>query len=245
MDNMDREAIESREDPALANDFIKKNKSFVLRCASKTAGRFLTENDDEFSVALIAFNEAINSYDESKGAFASFAALIIRRRVIDHIRSESRHYGEIAVEPGAFSGEYEDDENVTAVQMAVTDKVAELSEDNRITGQATVRDEIEAMQSILGEYGFSFYDLVECSPKAGKTKDQCAKVINVLTGDAGLMDRMRSGRTLPVKELCRISGVHKKILERHRKYIIAAAEILSGEYPLLAEYLSFVRKAVT
>ena len=36
----------------------------------------------------------------------------------------------------------------------------------------------------------------------------------------------------------------RKILDRHRRYIIAAAEILSGEYPVLAEYLGYIRKAL-
>ena len=45
-------------------------------------------------------------------------------------------------------------------------------------------------------------------------------------------------------ELAKKAGVHKKILERHRKYIIAAAEILNGEYPLLAEYMNYIRKAL-
>jgi RNA polymerase sigma factor len=36
--------------------------------------------------------------------------------------------------------------------------------------------------------------------------------------------------------------VPRKILERHRKYIIAAIEILSGEYPYLADYLRYIRE---
>jgi RNA polymerase sigma factor len=38
------------------------------------------------------------------------------------------------------------------------------------------------------------------------------------------------------------SQVPRKILERHRKYIVAAIEILSGEYPYLAEYLRYIRE---
>jgi RNA polymerase sigma factor len=38
------------------------------------------------------------------------------------------------------------------------------------------------------------------------------------------------------------TNVPRKILERHRKYIIAAIEILSGEYPYLADYLRYIRE---
>ena len=55
---------------------------------------------------------------------------------------------------------------------------------------------------------------------------------------------MRKNRSLLISEIVRKTGIKKKILERHRKYIIAAAEILNGEYPLLAEYMNYIRKAL-
>ena len=47
-----------------------------------------------------------------------------------------------------------------------------------------------------------------------------------------------------VQELLALTRVQKKVLERHRRYIIAAAEILNGEYPLLREYMNYIRKAL-
>ena len=107
-----------------------------------------------------------------------------------------------------------------------------------------MRDEIEAVQQILQGYGFSFFDLTECSPKAEKTKRASAKAVAALLSNAELFQKLRQTKTLPMKELTEYSGVPRKILDRHRKYLIAAAEILNGEYPLLAEYMSFIRKAM-
>ena len=67
-------------------------------------------------------------------------------------------------------------------------------------------------------------------------------MLRELTGDPALLDRMRKTGALPGKELCRRAGVPPKLLEHHRRYIIAAAEILDGDYPHLADYLRFVRK---
>jgi RNA polymerase sigma factor len=53
---------------------------------------------------------------------------------------------------------------------------------------------------------------------------------------------MRETARLPALFLEKNSKIPRKILERHRKYIIAAAEILSGEYPFLAQYLQGIRK---
>ena len=97
---------------------------------------------------------------------------------------------------------------------------------------------------ILRDYGFSFFDLTDCSPKAGKTKDQCGKAIAVimLLEHPPLMEKLRASKMLPIRELSLASGVSRKVIERHRKYIIACAEILSGDFPILGTYLSYVRE---
>jgi len=51
---------------------------------------------------------------------------------------------------------------------------------------------------------------------------------------------MKTTKQLPIKIISENAKVPRKILERHRKYIITAAEILSGDYPKLAEYLSHI-----
>ena len=66
--------------------------------------------------------------------------------------------------------------------------------------------------------------------------------MRTLIATAILMAQMRLKRLLPIKELSEASGVIRKILERHRKYIIAAAEILDGDFPILAGYMAFIKK---
>ena len=56
-----------------------------------------------------------------------------------------------------------------------------------------------------------------------------------------LMEKLRASKMLPIRELSLASGVVRKILERHRRYIIAGAEILDGDFPILAGYLAFVK----
>ncbi len=52
----------------------------------------------------------------------------------------------------------------------------------------------------------------------------------------------KNTKLLPVKILEKNTKVPRKIIERHRKYIIAAIVILSGEYLELAEYLRYIRE---
>ncbi len=243
MENAHNSLGEIRKDPALRDKYIAENKKFILGCAYKAVKHFVTESDDEWSIALIAFNEAIDSYDETRGTFEGFASLVIKRRLVDYIRSESRFSGEVLTEPKIMDGDLDEEEDPTAHQLEVRKRTGELSVDD--VGKLSVRDEIEAMQLVLKDYDFSFFDLADCSPKAEKTKKNCAQVVAVLLKEEPLFRKMRGNRTLPIKELCEFSQVPRKILERHRKYIIAAAEIMHGDFPLLVEYLGYIREALS
>ena len=241
----DQAALAAQSDWQLLEDFILENRSYILRCASRACGRFVTDSDDEWSVALMAFHEAVMSYQADKGPFRPFASLIIRRRVTDYLRSEQRHAPEIAVEPASLTGE-RTGEDMTPLELELHARAADAAEDSETArpGTSDTRDEIDAAQQLLGHYGFSFYDLTDCSPKAEKTRRQCAEAVGALLRMPELLRAMREKNSLPIKELSLASGVHKKVLERHRKYIIAAAELLDGDFPILSEYLSFIRKAV-
>jgi len=236
-----RDVLAAKSDDALRNNFIYENTHFILVSAYRAAGHYVSESDDEYSVALIAFNEAIDYYEQDQGEFYSFAALVIRRRLYDYFRSASRFAGEISMAPSAFSGDIEEDSPDMPLQVEIRRRETEISEQNDST---PIKDEIEAVQKLLSRYGFSFFDLTDCSPKAGKTKTACAQAVAYLLQHKNLIRKMQETSMLPVKEILEHTKISRKILERHRRYIIAATEILNGEYPLLAEYMSYIRKAL-
>ena len=110
------------------------------------------------------------------------------------------------------------------------------------TPDNSLKLEIEAASQILSTYGFSFYDLAGCSPKAEKTKKACAKAVAYIIRNPLIASEMMSTKLLPVKLIEKNSNIPRKIIERHRKYIIAAVEIMTGDYPFLAEYMRFIRE---
>ena len=242
MDDLQERVLAAKKDDTCFTQLVEDQKAWILSCAAKAAGRFVTDSDDEWSVALMAFSEAVQSYDPQKGSFRSLASVVIRRRVTDHLRSEGRHSAEIVVMPGAFDGELEE-EDATGINLHVRQRVAEDSMTVAFDDSVSrAREEIAEMQDILREYGFSFFDLAECSPKAEKTKKSCAQAIRTMIASAILMAKMRLKRLLPIRELSEQSGVVRKILDRHRRYIIAGSEILDGDFPILASYLRSVRE---
>ncbi len=214
---------------------IEENSQFILRCASVACKRYISKSDDEWSVALIAFTQSVQDYRADLGDFLPFAQLVIRRRLTDYFRAQSRHSPEIPADPQIFETGPLEESPQPALQDAVSKKlIGHDPEDLRL--------EIESAGQIFSGYGFSFFDLASCSPKALKTKTACAKAVADLLKNPLLLYELRSSKQLPIKLLEKNTQVPRKILDRHRKYIIAAAEILSGEYPCLAEYMRFIRE---
>ena len=237
--HMDQRALEAQRDEAAMNQFVADSRNFILQCASRTCRRFITDSDDEYEVALTAFWEAVRQYNGQAGSFSAFAALIIRRRLMDFFDTRTRRSREI---PVGHSMTWDEEQEQTEGMMAEIQKaiVREHEEDPR-----DVKDEIEDLGEVLKEYGFSFFDLAAASPRAGKTKQCCARAVNWMLAVAERILQMRKTHALPVAAISAALTIARKILERHRRYIIAATEILDGDYPHLAEYMDYIRKERT
>lgn len=234
MREIDKNAIEAKNDKKNIEIFIKDYEFFILKAAHKVTGKYITKSEDQWSVSLSAFNEAINAYSYEKGSFLSFSEMVIKRRLYDYIKKQSKHFCEIAMSPFLFEGNANDDENL-ALRQEVMSKVASK-------GDGEAKLEIEAISGVLMKYGFSFFDLISVSPKAMKTKTVCAKAIVFISQNSLLLNEMRKSKNLPLKVIEKNLNLPRKILEKHRKYIIAGVEIISGSYPILSEYLKSVRE---
>lgn len=197
--------------------FVREHETFILKCASHTVHRYVTRGDDEWSIALQAFVQAMARYEPDKGPFRAFAALVIRSRIIDHLRARK----------------------ALALETQSDQMDAFLAPDDH---SDMLRLEIEMLGQTLKAYGFGFLDIADQSPKANKTQRSCAAAVRHLLGDGAQRSRMRASGRLPVSVLHKATGVSKKTLERHRNYIIAAVEILSGDYPGLSEYLHVLKR---
>jgi RNA polymerase sigma factor len=235
MRELDSLVLKAKTDMKVLEDLIGQNEFTILRCASKVTNRYITKSDDEWSIALLAFHQAIESYELEKGSFLSFAELIIKRRLIDYIRSQGKYNSEVPIDPILFDTEPEEEEDNASIRLAVAEQVSKQD-------SGDLKLEIAAANGTFLEYGFSFYDLSSCSPQAKKTRTACAKAVNYMLRNQLLLVELRKTKQLPIKIIENNAKVPRKILERHRKYIIAAIEILSGGYPYLAEYLRYIRE---
>ena len=124
-------------------------------------------------------------------------------------------------------------------QMDYAQAVAEqMSEAKPISAQ----EEIEAANTVFEKYGFAFYDLAASSPKSDKTRRSCAAAVGTLLHSPVLFASMQSAHSLPIKALAQQCGVSARTITRHRDYIVAAALLIDGDYPILCTYLQTMRK---
>lgn len=228
--NMGEEALDAVKTEDGRSAFITQNEKFIIGCANRFTKRFITKSDDEWSIALIAFSNAMDTYDADKGTFQSYARLLIERRLTDYVRSQARFSGEQSTEPYVFEGNIDEDSDNAAYQLHIM-RATSTSDENPI------RDEILALNEILTAYDITFMELTSCSPKAEKTKNACFQAVSYMKENPSLVEKMRNTKMFPMKNITENTKVPRKILERHRKYIITATEILYNDFPLLQEYI--------
>ncbi len=217
----DREARD-----ALLRDFMP----FILRVASQVGGRYIrTGEDEEVSVGLLAFNEAIDAYVPGRGAFLSFAQTVITRRLIDHYRRRRK-------EPAVPLSELEREEGAEHAGPTVLDLAASAAWRVREQDEER-RGEIEELSRALAACGIRFDELPKHCPRHRDARARAIKLAEALAQDPEMARQLLTTGVLPLGALAKATGATKKTLERHRRYIIAVALIFIHEWPELQSYL--------
>ncbi|MDQ0217316.1 RNA polymerase sigma factor SigI [Peribacillus cavernae] len=220
-------------DVYLRDELIHSFKPFIAKTVSSVCRRYINESDDEFSIGLIAFNESIDKYSPCKGSsLLAFAETLVKRRVIDYLRSQTRRKDIIL----DLTSENTDDDH-TQSYLEAEKSMQEYEKQKEAEKR---RDEIQIYQTRLAEFAVSFSDLVENSPKHSDARRGAISTAKMLVSDPVLNEILMTKKRLPIKQLEKKVTVSRKTLERNRKYIIAVALILNGDFLYLHEYIKGV-----
>jgi RNA polymerase sigma factor len=222
-------ALRAKTDEQAREELISRQEKNILRVASIAKRDFATKSDDEWAIALCAFSHAIDTYSPTKGAFVPYAETLMKRSLIDEHRAKSRHAQETPVSPDAFEGEQDESEHNPVLHIVIEQSVR--------AADTTLPDEILAANASLKQYGFGFYELTDCSPGRGKTREACLMAAETVLNHPIALEQLMRTRQLPMKWLAEKSALPKKLLERYRKYIIATIVICAGEFPALQGYI--------
>lgn len=219
-------------DLRMRNQFIIDYQPYVAKVVSRFCQRYIDPAvDDEFSIGLAAFNEAISQFSPAGGSsFLGFAETVMRRRLIDHLRKEQRHNQQVPL--SSFDSEDDEQNMINPVETKQAMDVYEKQ-----AGTEERRSEIMELNQALSEFGIRFIDLVEASPSHADSRAILLRIGKLLAENVEWMQVLLVKRALPIKELLSEAQVSRKTLERNRKFIIAVALIHYGSYPFLREYL--------
>ena len=219
----------------IREEMIERYLPFILKTTSRLCKRYVRLGlDDEVSVALLAFNEALNKYDlEQNTSFFAFAEAVIKRRIIDYFRKESRGNKEIPW--SAVTGDEEEYDSAYQLDRLTWDQAYSRQFEDEI--KAMRREEIMEYQKQLEYYGISLRELAETSPKHQDARTAAFEVARLISRNERFYKHLNKTTALPMKELENEVKVSRKTLERQRKYIIALTVILTGEYYFLSDYL--------
>ena len=217
----------AKNDLQKADDLIRDYIPFIRSEASRCTSRLCTEQDDEYSIAMIAFHVAILGYERNRGTFLSYASMLIRSRIIDFQRKESRHQAHLSLHA-------ENDDTGRTIMEEVADERDHAEESANL--EAT-KQEIEELSGVMARFGVSFSDVADNSPKQERTMAACMAAICYAAENSHLLDELlRTGR-LPLAQLVSGSGAERKTLERHRKYILAMLLIQTNGYEMIRGHL--------
>ena len=225
---------QAQNDVEKADELIRAYIPFIRSEASKFMSRACTEQDDENSIAMMGFYEAIIGYEGHRGSFLSYAALIIKSRLIDYSRRESRNNKHISIHTPES-----DDDNRTVLD-SLPDENCAIEE---FVNLDATRSEIEELAATMSDYGVSFSDIAENSPRQGRTLEACASAIRCAVENPELLDELIRTKKLPLAELVAGSGAERKTLERHRRYILAMLLIQTNGYEIIRGHLKHVLDA--
>ncbi|MEY8291722.1 sigma factor [Carnobacteriaceae bacterium 52-44] len=191
--------------------------------------------DDEYSIAMIAFHEAINGYSKTRGSFLNYASLLIRNRIIDYWRKNNRHNQVISLNAPTHN------EDSTLEEFISDD---EYQEENLVIREAT-KEEILELSQQMRTFGVSLTDVADSSPKQERTLKSCQEVVAYAKDNEEIMEEFLRTKRLPLSKILEGVSVPRKTIERHRKYVVALLLIYSNGYEIIRGHLAEVMKGVT
>lgn len=220
---MQEEILEARKDEYSRNRFIEKYKPFLAKYVSTISKKYVAYGqDEELSIALLAFNESIDRYN-GEGVFFEYAKLVVKSRLYDYFQSKEYK--------NQLYKESLDDTNEIYLNIGSQDHY------NQEVNQQNLKEEIEILTQTLQYYHIEFNELYTSSPKHFISKRHIDHIISSILDDHELTSHIIDKGQLPIQLIIEQFHTTRKKIEPYRKYIIAVIIICTGQFEMLKEYM--------
>jgi len=107
------------------------------------------------------------------------------------------------------------------------------------------RQEILKFKKLLADFNLGFEELAQVSPRQAKTREKAQLAAWLIAQDSDLKAFLLKKRVLPNKVLEEKYNINRSILDRYRKYIIAAVLIIVNDFSYLKPYVLPVQREVS
>lgn len=225
------QVYKAKTDSRAADELISSYMPFIKSETAKFLKRPPDPGDDELSIAMFAFYEAVRSYTKSRGAFLNFAALQIRSRLIDNYRREKRNKGQISLDSS--------DEEQADLLETIPDGHDEYEATEM---REATRQEIEELTAQMTDFGVSMTDVADNSPRQSRTVESCRRAIAYARSHPDILEDFLRTKRVPIARLAEGAAVDRKSLERHRRYLVAVLLICTNGYEILRGHIMQVLK---
>ena len=186
------------------NELIEEYIPFIIKTISKFTNRYVSiENDEEFSIGLVGFYEAVQKYNNDKGPFLPFAQLVITSRLKNYYNKENKHNLHISMDSMEEEG------------ISIKEKLS-----NPIEDKSELIDEMDELKREINMFGFSLEDLVDEAPKHADTRANALDLSEKVSKDKPLVDFMYTKMRLPIKQISLKYRVTEKVIKGSKKFII-------------------------
>ena len=165
---LDRLAVAALSNEMEFERLLKRFNPFLLSQVSKWKGRSSIYRDEMTSAAMMAFHEAVQSFNPSKGHFYHLLKTIVHKRLIDCYRNvTAKHVDTIPLET-------ENDEEGLPSRPLIAASIKTFQDTTRRRDMAS---EIEEFKQDLGKWKFNMAILAKNSPKHAQTRAAYRKIV--------------------------------------------------------------------
>lgn len=207
---MDEKKLKSTD----INSLIESHMAFIINTITKMTNRYVSvENDEELSIALLAFDEAVKKYSDEKGPFLPFAKLVIVSRLKNYFKKENRKYIKVSIE-------------------SLEEEGIQLSEElkNPIEDKQVLLDEIEKLKEEIDIFGFTLEDLANEAPKHSDTRNRAINLSKEVSKDQPITDFMYTKKRLPIKQISLKYQITEKIIKGSKRFITTGIIIFYKDF---------------
>lgn len=225
-----RSVAAAQKDARAADELVRQYLPFIKAETARFLHRAPVEvQDDELCIAMFAFHESVLAYQSSKGSFLKLAAAAIHNRLIDYQRKEQRHAGQLSLEQTV-----NDDAQGRTLLETLDSGCDEIAQRQSL---AAAQEEIAEFAQELTKYGLKLTDIAENCPKQKRTLAACQQVLSCAQKKPEYLEKLTATGKIPMAALAAESGVKRKTMERHRKYLVALLLAFTNGFEIIRGHL--------